>query len=149
MNVASGPQRQPWLYGRCFSGTVIDMARRCPVLVVDDDLAIREGLVELLAEAGFAVASAANGAEALTLLRTLDPRPCLVLLDLMMPIMDGETFRAEQVRDRDIAAVPVVVMSASPNARTVATTNMAAAAFLPKPVSFDSILLLAQQHCGG
>lgn len=117
-----------------------------PVLVVDDDDAIRDGLLELLDEGGFRAVGARNGAEALELLRRLTPRPSLVLLDLMMPVMDGTTFLREQRRDADLARIPVVVMSAFPNAR--ATARDLATDFLPKPLSFDRILALAAAHCG-
>lgn len=118
----------------------------CAVLVVDDDDAIRNGLLELLDDGGFPAVGARNGAEALELLRGLSPRPSLVLLDLMMPVMDGTTFLREQKRDPELAHVPVVVMSAFPNAR--ATARDLATDFLPKPLSFDRILALAAAHCG-
>ena len=60
-----------------------------PVLVVDDDLDIREALAQILEDRGFEVITAANGQEALALLRSLKVCPALILLDLMMPIMDG------------------------------------------------------------
>lgn len=82
------------------------------VLIVDDDADIRAVLSEFLEDEGYAVATAAHGAEALHYLRTQAP-PALVLLDLMMPTMDGFQFRQEQRRDASIAAIPVVVMTAS------------------------------------
>lgn len=82
------------------------------VLIVDDDADIRAVLSEFLEGEGYAVATAAHGAEALYYLRTQAP-PTLVLLDLMMPTMDGFQFREEQRRDASIASIPVVVMTAS------------------------------------
>ena len=71
------------------------------ILVVDDDRDIRESLRELLAEAGYAVAVAENGRVALERLRA-GLRPGVILLDLMMPIMDGMTFRADHARMFDL-----------------------------------------------
>jgi CheY-like chemotaxis protein len=67
----------------------------------------------MLADEGFGVECATNGAEALDRLRTMDAKPCLVLLDLMMPVMDGWSFLDEQRRDAELAAVPVLVLSAA------------------------------------
>jgi CheY-like chemotaxis protein len=83
------------------------------ILIVDDDVDIRETLQELLEDRGFEVATAASGAEALWLLRAGRIRPSLILLDLMMPVLDGYGFLAEQRRDPTLAAVPVAVLSAS------------------------------------
>ena len=108
------------------------------VLVVDDDGDIRETLTEVLSVAGFRVSAAANGLEALDLLRAA---PCdLVVLDLMMPVMSGWEFRDEQLRDPAIAHVPVIVVSAARAPRPVT-----AAAFLPKPFDLDAILNLADR----
>ena len=82
------------------------------MLVVEDEPDVREGLVELLDAEGFPVVAAANGREALQRLRT-EPRPRLVLLDLMMPVVDGWGFREEQQLDGDVADIPVVVLSAN------------------------------------
>jgi len=81
------------------------------ILVVDDDADIRASLCDLLEDEGYAVATAAHGRDALDYLRG-HPAPSVVLLDLMMPTMDGYEFRAEQKRDPTIAAIPVVVMTA-------------------------------------
>jgi CheY-like chemotaxis protein len=84
-----------------------------PVLVVDDDRDVREALVELLAGRGFRVTAAADGREALQILRALRVPPFVVLLDLMMPVMDGYEFLAAQRNDPSIAAVPVAVVTAA------------------------------------
>ena len=84
---------------------------RCIALVVDDDAAMRNSLGEVLAEAGHTVVSAANGAEALEVLRAQrDIR--VVLLDVMMPVMNGLEFLAAKGRDERISRVPVVLMTA-------------------------------------
>lgn len=82
-----------------------------PILVVDDDADIRCTLTEFLEYEGYAVETARNGREALAYLRT-HPSALLVLLDLMMPVMDGFQFRIEQKKTPELASIPVVVMTA-------------------------------------
>ncbi|WP_437511764.1 response regulator [Sorangium sp. So ce1099] len=114
------------------------------ILVVDDDPDIRETLAELLQEEGYAVSSAAHGGEALCALRT-DPRPGLILLDLMMPIMDGWQFRAEQKKDPELASIPVVIISAT--GRDEFVSSLGAAQFLKKPINLEQLLAAVEQHC--
>jgi CheY-like chemotaxis protein len=85
-----------------------DVETRATILVIHDD--IREALATVLDEAGFRVMTAANGREALERLRE-DPQPDVVLLDLMMPEMDGYQFRAEQQRDPALRAIPTLIFS--------------------------------------
>lgn len=106
------------------------------VMVVEDDEGIRDALCDLLAAEGFEVVPAVNGADALQRLRN-GPRPDVILLDLMMPVMDGWAFRAEQRRDPAIADVPVVVITASRNADVA---SLEPRAFLRKPIDFDDLL---------
>jgi CheY-like chemotaxis protein len=82
------------------------------VLIIDDDINSREALAELLAGEGYVVAAAANGAEGLAYLRSGQPAH-VILLDLMMPGVDGWDFRAEQKRDAALAQIPVIVISAA------------------------------------
>jgi CheY-like chemotaxis protein len=82
------------------------------ILVVEDERGQREALAEVLSRLGYEVQCAANGSEALELMRHSESLPGLILLDLMMPVMDGWQFRAEQRKDRILADVPVVVLSA-------------------------------------
>ena len=81
------------------------------ILVVDDDADIRHSLTEILVDEGYAALTAGNGSEALSLIRANHP-PSLIVLDLMMPIMDGYEFLAEQQRDGELAHIPVVVVTA-------------------------------------
>jgi CheY-like chemotaxis protein len=83
------------------------------VLVVDDDPDIRDSLRDVLEERGYEVSTVANGREALDLLKSTSPQPCVILLDLMMPVMDGMQFRKEQKRDPSIANIPLVVITAT------------------------------------
>jgi CheY-like chemotaxis protein len=82
------------------------------VLVVDDDRDIRDSLIEMLEDHGYAAVGAGNGIEALEVLRTCSAPPCLILLDLMMPVMDGREFREEQLKHAGWATIPVIVVSA-------------------------------------
>ena len=82
------------------------------VLVVDDERDIRDSLIETLEEHGYTAVGAGNGREALDVLRAQAERPCLILLDLMMPIMDGRGFREEQLKHAAWADIPVIVVSA-------------------------------------
>jgi CheY-like chemotaxis protein len=107
------------------------------VLVVDDDADIRETVSLILEDEGYDVASAGDGASALAELRD-GPRPGLILLDLMMPVMDGWQFREAQLSDPSLAAIPVVVLSADAGLRDKA--DYFGGAYLAKPVNIDALL---------
>jgi CheY-like chemotaxis protein len=115
------------------------------VLVVEDDAATREVLGTLLRQEGYAVEEAADGREALARLRG-GPRPAGIVLDLMMPRMDGRAFRAEQRRDRDLAGIPVVVCSSDPDAGREAE-ELGASACVQKPIDFPTLLQALWRHC--
>src|SRR5687767_13465549 len=83
-----------------------------PILIVDDDADIRFVISELLSDEGYTVAQAANGREALIYLQTAKPLPCVILLDMMMPLMNGWDFLHARQRDRVLQAIPVVLISA-------------------------------------
>src|SRR5947207_15447872 len=93
-------------------GSVMDP--RDYILIVEDDFDIREALTQILEDEGFQVRCASNGREALEV-ATSGPAPRLILLDLMMPVMNGWQFRAEQLKDPRLAEVPVLVISADPH----------------------------------
>jgi CheY-like chemotaxis protein len=116
------------------------------VVVVDDDDGIRESLADLLDEEGYRALTAVDGSDALTKLRQLDHnRPCLILLDLMMPVMSGLQFFAEQQRDPELASIPVVVISADGNLHNKA--KQFGGEFLCKPMCVDQVLAIVQRHC--
>jgi CheY-like chemotaxis protein len=115
------------------------------VLVVDDDVAIRDAICELLEDEGYVSIPAENGLAALTCLKD-SQEPCVILLDLMMPLMDGISFRKEQQRDPALAAIPVVVLSARSDAREVAGA-LAAADFIPKPLSVPRLIHTLARLC--
>ncbi|HEX6275971.1 MAG TPA: response regulator [Polyangiaceae bacterium] len=83
-----------------------------PILIVDDDPDIRDALEELLTDRGFSVLSAVNGADALNLLRTLDAPPAIILLDVMMPVLDGYGFLEERSKDPSLSRIPVAIITA-------------------------------------
>jgi CheY-like chemotaxis protein len=113
------------------------------VLIVEDDAALREMMAQLLTLEGFQTATAANGREALESLHAR-ARPAVILLDLMMPVMDGWEFRRRQQLDPDLAGVPVIVLSALDEARSL---KVDATAFLKKPLDFDRLLDLVHGYC--
>jgi CheY-like chemotaxis protein len=80
------------------------------VLVVEDNDVVRPILAEIVELCGYEAAEAANGREALDYLHHHEP-PCLILLDLAMPVMDGQAFMAEQRKDPRLASVPVVALT--------------------------------------
>lgn len=116
------------------------------ILLVEDDFAIRETVADVLSCEGFQVTCAANGAEALRRLDEATAQPGLILLDLMMPVMDGQAFRSAQRSDPRIAAIPVIVLSASAGVEAT-VDRMAPAAFLPKPFELDRLLHAVDRYC--
>lgn len=118
-------------------------ATDCPILIVEDDADLREMMAQLLSLEGFRAAAVANGREALQYLGGKDA-PQVILLDLMMPVMDGWEFRRHQQADPHLADVPVIVLSALDQARAA---DLDAAAFLKKPLDFDRLLELVRQYC--
>jgi CheY-like chemotaxis protein len=117
---------------------IIDMTR---VLVVDDDALLRETLEEALSAKGYDVDAAGNGLEALTVLPAWCPD--LIVLDLMMPIMDGWTFRAEQ-RQSGCADVPVLVLTAHWDA-AAASRGIEAAEVVQKPFDLGQLLAAVER----
>jgi CheY-like chemotaxis protein len=116
-------------------------------MIVDDDGDIREAIAEALADQSYDVVEAANGEEALAMLRDRhDPRPCVILLDIMMPVMDGWQFRDAQRADPAIKDIPVVVLSAHASIADAAN-DMAVTDVLRKPVRLDTLLAAVARYC--
>ena len=107
------------------------------VLVVDDDADSRTLLEMALSISGYTVETAVNGRDALESARRNPPR--LILLDLAMPIMDGFTFRTEQLRDSTLAAIPVICVSGRHDAARV-SKRMHVAACIPKPFDLATVI---------
>ena len=113
------------------------------MLVVEDDADSREMLGFALELHGFRPVLASDGVDALEQLR--DERPCVILLDLMMPRMNGWEFRATQLQDQAHRDIPVVVLSAAGKA----AESVPADAYLQKPINMDAVLSAVRAHCRG
>jgi len=117
---------------------------RSSVLIVDDDVDIREALLDVLTDHGYAADAVSNGREALEYLKD-GARPCLILLDLMMPVMNGSQFRAAQLEDPQLRDVPVLVISAGNDveqrSKALDTESMR------KPLDLERLLALVARHC--
>ena len=114
------------------------------ILVVEDDFDIRDTMAQILEGEGYAVVGAAHGKEALEVLRA-GATPSLILLDLMMPVMNGWEFREAQRADPALAPIPVVVISADAGIHEKATV-IAADAYLKKPIQLDALLAVVARY---
>jgi CheY-like chemotaxis protein len=114
------------------------------ILLVEDDFAIRETVAEILEAEGFHVTCARNGADALERLSQRAGRPGLILLDLMMPVMDGVEFRRAQALDPELATIPVVVLSASAS-HDFRVLNLLPGAYLTKPFELERLLATVER----
>ncbi|HEX8794188.1 MAG TPA: response regulator [Polyangiaceae bacterium] len=112
------------------------------VLVVDDDADIREAVADVLEDSGYFVLEAGDGREALARLDSLHGEPCLMLLDMMMPNMNGAELLKALSNGQRLGALPVVVMSAN------TTDASEARRVLRKPVPVDALLRVVQEFCG-
>jgi CheY-like chemotaxis protein len=119
----------------------------CPsVLIVEDDALTRRALSVILRKDGYQVLTAAHGQAALAQLRA-GPRPCVILLDLAMPVMDGYQFRAEQQRDQGLADIPVIVVTGVAGARG-RVAGVQPTDYFDKPVDTDALRDAIRRHCG-
>jgi DNA-binding response OmpR family regulator len=114
------------------------------VLVVEDEPDTREMLRDFLELGGFAVATAANGRDGLVEARR--HKPCVILLDLMMPVMSGEQFRKVQMTESGIRHIPVVVLSARHDACRIAEI-IRAADCITKPLDMDRLIEVVDKQC--
>jgi CheY-like chemotaxis protein len=114
------------------------------ILIVEDDDDIRVALAEMLALKGYQVRAAANGAEALEALHA-EPPPSLIVLDLMMPVMDGWQLRIEMLKEQALTEIPIIVISGAAGAQTAARA-LGAVGCLTKPFKFQPLLELVQHH---
>lgn len=112
------------------------------VLIVEDDQTIRETLQLTLEIEGYTVYGASNGQDALEKL-PLIPRPRLILLDLMMPVMNGWQFMDELRKTTDFSAIPVVVVTAF----NEKTRSIQAQAVMKKPVELNALLNVVNRYC--
>ena len=113
------------------------------VFLVEDDVDTRDMLGRFLEFEGFRVEVAANGKQALERLNS-GVHPCVILLDLMMPVMDGWQFRRQQILNRQLADIPVIVVSAAGKERI---GDIDANAYLTKPLDLEQLLERVTQYC--
>jgi CheY-like chemotaxis protein len=123
----------------------LDAARRT-VLVVEDDADARDLIASILEDAGYDVLSAANGREALSRLHDCEGRCDLILLDLLMPVMNGWDFRRRQRETPAFAGIPVFLMSAGAHLAVV-RDELQATGYVPKPIDAAEILDVVERHC--
>ena len=113
------------------------------ILIVEDEPTIRENLRMLLELEGYLVCTANDGESGLRVLRDMS-RPCLVLLDLLMPVMNGMEFLEAKSHDDAIAAIPVCIVSGVADK----PHTHGAIGFVKKPIDFDGLLKFVRQFCG-
>jgi CheY-like chemotaxis protein len=118
-----------------------------PVLLVDDDLDIREAMADMLEDRGFAVVTAANGFEALKLVRGMIAPPSVILLDLMMPVMDGYGFLEERRKDPALASIPVAIVTAGHGVDPNRLIN--GAPIIAKPIDVPKLIGVLQDLRSG
>jgi len=135
------PDLRPWIgtvNARArLEATMVPGARN--ILVVDDDPDIRTALSELLESEGYQVQAAPNGAVALAQLRA-GARPCAIVLDLMMPHMNGWEFRAAQLGDPELREIPIVLLTASGYTEATVRAEFGRVEYFPKPPSPEGLL---------
>jgi CheY-like chemotaxis protein len=115
------------------------------IMIVEDDSDIREDLAELLRDQGYRVTTARNGAEALEQLRA-ELMPCLILLDLMMPVMDGWEFRRRMLADDRLAGVPTVLLTGVADPEEHALT-LNANDVMTKPIRLKRLYATVDRYC--
>jgi len=113
------------------------------VFIIEDDVDTREMLAKFLELEGYNVELASNGRQALDRLSG-GADACVILLDLMMPVMDGWEFRRHQAEDQRLKAIPTIVVSAAGRDRMA---QIPADAYLSKPVDMDELLSRVSQFC--
>jgi CheY-like chemotaxis protein len=114
------------------------------VMIVEDDRDTREMLERFLELEGFEVRTAENGQLALEALR-INGDPCVILLDLMMPVMNGWQFREAQASDPRFSKIPVIVVTAAGARDDIPAID--ADGWVPKPVDFDRLLATIDSFC--
>jgi len=119
------------------------MTTRCKnILIIEDDMAIREALRDVLEMEGYKIYSAANGKEGLAYLPMMTG-PCLILLDLMMPVMNGWEVAAALRDDTILATIPVVVVTAYP----AKAKEVQARSIIRKPIDLEVLLNIVSKYC--
>jgi two-component system chemotaxis response regulator CheY len=117
------------------------------LLIVEDDQEIRDALVDILTDEGYRVHAVENGKDALEYLGTAQELPSLIILDMMMPVMDGYEFLQRKAADGRISAIPTVLCSADGQIKQKAE-KAGMGEWLRKPIELNTLLELAERHCG-
>ena len=113
------------------------------ILIVEDEPSIRENLQMILEFEGYSVFTATNGKEGLQALQKM-PRPCLILLDLLMPVLNGMEFLEAKSHEDAIASIPVCVVSGVAERPDLSK----ASGFVKKPIDLDALLKFVREYCG-
>ncbi len=113
------------------------------ILVIEDNKEIQSSIQDALVDSGYNVFTADNGKEGLLILSQMPP-PCLILLDLMMPLMNGWEFIEEINKNIIYSNIPIVVVSALGNKSGISDNH----AYLEKPIDLDCLLQTVAKHCG-
>lgn len=118
------------------------------ILVVEDNNDIRETVEDVLRTEGYRVHAVGNGREAIQALKRIDG-PCLILLDMMMPLFNGWEFLEAQKNNARFADLPVVVMSAldAQTALVRGSSVVAARGYIRKPIDLDVLMRIVQDYC--
>jgi CheY-like chemotaxis protein len=123
------------------------MGPRHRILVIEDNVETAEAFALIFEARGFAVTLASNGADAMVLLEH-DHAYCAILLDLILPVMDGRAFRRAQRANPALASIPVIVVSGDPQVADVAR-HLEAENFLRKPIDPVEVANTVERHCSG
>jgi CheY-like chemotaxis protein len=115
------------------------------VLIVDDEHDIQVAIAEVLADEDYSAMAASNGQEALEQLHAMPEKPCVILLDMKMPVMNGFQFRAAQQADPALQGIPVIILTA--NFQAAEVEDLGAAAFVRKPFNPDALLERVNAAC--
>ena len=115
------------------------------ILIIEDEADIRESLADVLGLRGYDVATVVNGREALERLEA-GLTPCLIILDLMLPVMSGWEFRRQQLANDKWAEIPTVLLSGITNLPGE-SQRLRAVSFLPKPIDFASLYNTVDGYC--
>ena len=120
------------------------------ILLVDDDIDIREMIREILLDEGYFITTAENGKEALDFLKSCSPSelPGCILLDLMMPVMTGTQFLEAIQNEGSLALIPVIVASAKGSAKEDLVGLPSNVEKIRKPMDLDELLKIISKHCG-
>ncbi len=110
------------------------------ILIVDDETEIRESLEEFLSDEGYAVDSAADGADALEKLNN-DKPPCVVILDLLMPLVSGNEVYDKMQEDPRLSQIPVIISTSDPSRAPIGSMVM------KKPINLEHLLGAIRHYC--